>query len=421
MIAGKIIDNDGEPVARALVLALANRYYLHGRRGHIPRGAVPVMSNDLGEYRVGQLPPGKYIICAIPVGFYQPRPPGDQALKPTAEDADATTCYPNVPQMNEATQIEVRDGVEIPATDIRLRRTKTVTVQGRLTGVPASAGSATILNLNTTTSGPLGNVLHPRTMIQNADGRFEFKNVPAGTYILHTLPTGMGNAPYAVKAEIQVGDRPITDLNIPATIPFDLKAKLEAEPGPELKLASVRVILAAADEIIPALAMANANADGDIMLANVVAGRQRVTITGVPGTHYVAEIRAGNQLADGDEIDISSPTESLKIKLASSKSDVSGVVKDDKGNPVPAAYVALIPKPQRAYRFRVARTDQNGVFRLLNVPPGDFRLAAFDTVEIAALESDEFLKPYAAKLKSVTVKDGEPQTHELVVLAGRPD
>jgi len=74
-IAGKVLDSSGEPVNAALVMALASMYYQNGRKARIPRGAVPVIANDLGEYRVGQLPPGKYIICAIPKNYYSPNAP----------------------------------------------------------------------------------------------------------------------------------------------------------------------------------------------------------------------------------------------------------------------------------------------------------------------------------------------------------
>ena len=335
VIAGKILDADNEPVARALVMALANIYYQSGRRARIPRGAIPVISNDLGEYRIGQLPPGRYIVCAIPANFYQPSPEAKES-KPGSQEAAVATCFPNVPQMAEASQLDIKDSTEVTGIDIRLLKTRTVTVQGRITGVPAGGGSVTILNLNTKTAGPMGNAIHPRAYVLTAEGKFEFKNVPPGSYILHSLPTGLGNAPFVVKTNVEIGDQPVTDLQVPAVVPFEIKAKIHAEPGPELKIGSIRVILTPADEISSALAMGTANADGDLTLANLVPGRYRVNLAGLPSSHYVREIRAGDQVAPGDEVDIPTAATVLALSFALGRAEINGVAHNNKANPSPA-------------------------------------------------------------------------------------
>ncbi len=417
VIAGKVFDADNEPAPKALVMALVNIYVQNGRRSRIPRGSVPVMSNDIGEYRIGELPPGKYIVCAIPLAFLQPSTDIKES-KPKTEDANSTTCYPNVPQMNDATVIEIKDASEIPGTDLRLIRTKTVSVQGRIAGVPPGAGTITILNLNTPTSGRMGNAIHPRAIVQTADGRFDFKNVPPGSYILHTLPTGLGNAPFVVKQPLNVGDQPITDLVVQALTPFEVKAKIAAEPGPELKIGSIRVVMTPADDITSALAMGTANADGDLTLANVVPGRYRVAFTGLPPTHYIREIRAGDQVAPGDEFDIPNASTVVSFALAVAKGEINGVAHNDKGEPVAGAHVGLVPDPRRPFRLRVGRTDQNGSFRITAVPPGEYQLLALDSVEQGSLEDDEFLKPLRSKMKKVRVDEGGAQSFQLAVLPG---
>jgi len=416
VIAGKILDADSEPVPRALVMALGN-VYQRGRRIRIPRGTVPVISNDLGEYRIGELPPGKYILCAIPAGLYQPVPDAKKS-KPGSEESIITTCFPNVPQMGDATMLEIKDSSEVTGIDIRLLKTRTVTVQGRITGAPAGGGAVSILNLNTKNSGPMGNAIHPRAFVMSADGAFEFKNVPPGSYILHTLATGLGNAPFVVKASVDIGDQPVTDLQVPAVTPFEIKAKVIAEPGPELKITSIRVILMPADEITHALAMGTPNADGDLTLTNLVPGRHRVNLTGVPSTHYVREIRAGDQAADGDEVEITSPATPLTLSFAVGNAEITGVARTEKGEPAPGAYVGLIPEPRRAFRFRLTRGDQNGMFKLGNLPPGEYRLVALDKIEAGSLEDEEFLKPLLSKMKKVKVEERGTQSQDLIVHSG---
>ncbi len=417
VIAGKILDSDSEPVAKALVMALG-KTYAQGKQIWLPRGSVPVMSNDLGEFRIGQLPPGKFIVCAIPFNWVNPALP-DSATKPATEEAAATTCFPNVPHLTEATALEIKDSTEVPGIDIRLNKTRTVSVQGHVTGLPSSgAGSVTILNLNSKADGPIGNALHPRAIVASADGKFEFRNVPPGSYIIHSLPTGLGNAPYVVKATVEIGDQPITSLDVPAFVPFELKAKITAEPDPDLKLPSIRAILTSADGINASVAMGSANPDGDITISNAVPGRHRIYFQGVPPTHYIAQLRLGDQILSADEVEISSAAAPLSIQIARSKNEVSGLVRDEKGDPTPGAAVALVSDPRRPYRMKFARTDQNGVFKIGGVAPGDYLAISIEPLLDGgnALEDEDYLKPLLSKMKKVKVQDGSSPSVELTVL-----
>lgn len=417
VIAGKVLDSDNEPVSKVLVLALSSMYYQNGKKTRLPRGTLPVMSNDLGEYRVGELPPGKYIVCAIPAGFYQPSTDLKES-KPGAEEISVTTCYPNVGEMNDAAAVEIRDSAEISATDIRLIKARTVTVQGKVTGAPAGSGTITILNLNRKGVGPIGNVLNPRTVVQSADGRFEFKNVPPGSYILHTLPTGLGNMPFVVKAALEIGNQPVTDLTVPALAPFEMKAAIKAEPGPELKLPSLRVVLTPADGVTSSLAMGTADADGKLTLANVVPGRHQLAIAGVPYTHYIKEVRTADQVSEDDTVEISGGEE-LTITLALGKGEINGTVRNEKGEPVSGVTVGLVPDPRKPFRLRMTRTDQSGAYKVPSVAPGEYSLIALESVEAGALDDDEFLGPFRSKMTKVKVEEGASQTINLSLLPQR--
>ncbi|MGJ5817552.1 carboxypeptidase regulatory-like domain-containing protein [Paludibaculum fermentans] len=414
IIAGKIVDNDGEPVAKALVLAM-NNIYANGKKIRLPAGTVPVMSNDLGEYRIGQLPPGKFVVCAVLEGSYQPQlNPKD--VKTGVEESLANTCFPSVPTVAEAQSIEIKDSSEVPGIDIRMSKVKTVTFTGVIDGIPASTSSVTYLSLVPKDAGPIGRAMGPRALLQGADGKFTFKNVPPGAYILQTLPTGLGNVAYVVKSSIEIGDQPIEKVNVQAAAPFEVKGHLVADPSPELKVGSIKIVAVPADDIVATFAMSSAADNGDFVLGNLVAGRYRLALTGMPATHYVKEIKFGEKTLESDEADISNAATPLAIALGLATADVGGVVQNDKGEPVPSVNVGLVPVPKRAFRMRVTRTDQNGAFKLPSVAPGEYAILSLDQLEAGALEDEEFLKPLLSKAKKVTVRESGPQNLELRVI-----
>jgi len=60
VIAGRVLDDESEPVAGVMVLALHSVYW-NGRRQLIPAAdGAQMQTNDLGEYRLSNLPPGRY-------------------------------------------------------------------------------------------------------------------------------------------------------------------------------------------------------------------------------------------------------------------------------------------------------------------------------------------------------------------------
>jgi hypothetical protein len=63
VIAGKIVDIDGDPMANVSISATMTGTVARGaERSRLDYG----MTNDRGEYRIADLRPGKYLISATP-------------------------------------------------------------------------------------------------------------------------------------------------------------------------------------------------------------------------------------------------------------------------------------------------------------------------------------------------------------------
>lgn len=417
VVAGKILNHENEPVGNVVVLA-----WTTGRQGtrdvKIPRGSIPAMSNDLGEYRVSQLPPGKYRVCATPLASIQPSQsaPGTGQMK--AEQIDTTVCYPNAAALDQGTEIEIQDGTELPGVDLRLLHVAAVPVRGTVTGLPAGGSGVTVLALTQKGLGNAGMSYARKTVVDAGSGRFEFKGVVPGQYVVHSLPTGLGAAAFLVKAPLEVKDQPIDNIEVSAVTPFDLKGTVVLPENPPEKLQNTRVVLASEDEIMASVPNAQPGADGTFKLDSLIGGRYRIFVAPLPWQYHIASIRiADREFTDG-MIEVSSGAAQLEVRLAVSEASVSGPLTGADGKPAQGAWAALIPEPRRAFRARAARADQMGVYRLEAVPPGEYQLFCAENLEYDRLEDEEYLKPHLAHGRRIKVEPGSKQSIDLK-LAGK--
>ena len=61
VVTGSVLDGNGEPLAKAAIRLLQYKYYPGGRRLLVAREAI---SDERGEYRIGDLNPGRYYVVA---------------------------------------------------------------------------------------------------------------------------------------------------------------------------------------------------------------------------------------------------------------------------------------------------------------------------------------------------------------------
>jgi protocatechuate 3,4-dioxygenase beta subunit len=85
VISGRVLDDEGEPIPHVQVHAMTYRY-MQGRKQLMPTGNAS--TNDLGEYRIFGLPPGKYFVSANP-----PRQPMMDGAVPSSRNRKRAAGY----------------------------------------------------------------------------------------------------------------------------------------------------------------------------------------------------------------------------------------------------------------------------------------------------------------------------------------
>ena len=190
VISGKVLDQKGEPVTDARVMAL--RRITPPGTSTAPSRLIPApmqgpqQTNDIGEYRVAGLPPGEYFLAASPraLGFAGPGAAsttgnGGGALTPT------TTYYPGTADQAGAQAITVAAGAEVSNIVFTLQSAPAYRVSGMVVdenGAPIA--HAMVMLMNDPRSGMM--FIGPGGNAQTGDdGRFSIGDVTPGAYRLN--------------------------------------------------------------------------------------------------------------------------------------------------------------------------------------------------------------------------------------------
>jgi protocatechuate 3,4-dioxygenase beta subunit len=191
VISGKVLDQKGEPVTDAHVMAL-RRITLPGASTAAPR-VIPTpmqgsqMTNDIGEYRVAGLAPGEYFIAASPrgMGFGGP---GAAATTDKGGGAPTTTTtyYPGTADQAGAQAITVAAGAEVSNIVFTLQSVPAYRVSGIVVdenGAPIA--HAMVMLMNDPRSGMMMFMGPGGNAQAGDDGRFSIGDVTPGAYRLN--------------------------------------------------------------------------------------------------------------------------------------------------------------------------------------------------------------------------------------------
>ena len=137
VVAGRVVDEDGEAVARIAVQVQRERW-IRGQRQLLPLSTDT--TNDLGEYRVAGLPAGRYIVSVTGGRPFAGMMSTPRPAQGAGEMNYVPTFYPNVIDAAQATPIAVGSGQETRGVDFQLRKIGTYRIRGRV--VDPAGGSS---------------------------------------------------------------------------------------------------------------------------------------------------------------------------------------------------------------------------------------------------------------------------------------
>jgi hypothetical protein len=163
--------------------------------------------------------------------------------------------------------------------------------------------------------------------------------------------------------------------------------------------------------------------DGTFLLQNVADDTYRIFLWTLPPDYYLKAATLGpeNVLEKGLSIRRGQDLSRLEVVVSSAGGRIEGQVLTEEELPSTGCIVVLIPEPR--YRgqtalFKSSSTDQFGRFTLRGIPPGEYKLFAWDDIEPGSYQDPDFLRPYEEKGKSVHADAGGRVTIELKLIRG---
>jgi 5-hydroxyisourate hydrolase-like protein (transthyretin family) len=421
VIAGRITDEDGEPVREASVEAFSRSTF----RGKTKmEQAAAAITNDLGEYRVFDLPPGSYFILAS-----TPRNGIDNSMQGAIQQGAnySPTYFPGTTEIARASPIEVKSGDEIPGINIGFALIfpgRTYKVHGHvfnsISGHPDA--NVAVMIVPRGQNNEEGNFDSKNARPDEKTGEFEIEGVPPGEYLVVAV-WFEGNKTHTGTQSVDVIGSDIRDVSISLTRGVDISGRLTFE-GKSAASASPIVVTLSPSEAETQFSTgvdAKVQPDGSFVLSEVGDGSYSINVFSKCSECYLRSAKAnGVDLLDkGVQIDSGNASSSITVVYSSNTANVNGTVTAKDDLPAAGALVVLVPDlatHQKSDHYRSSTTDQYGRFELRGVPPGHYKAFAWEKISEDSYKDPDFLKPFENVAESVDVSENDRKSVQLKLI-----
>jgi len=411
-IAGRIVDELGDPVVGASVSVGFLR--AAGAETQLVSVSRPgSATDDRGEYRVGGLPAGRYYVTVAgsSEGSVIAGAPAEWVRTVVGWDR---TSYFASPSLAGATPIVLGAGEERTGVDFALAPSRPAKLTLSLTDA-AGAPATGIINLFLPGDTP-GSIWANRGVPLS----------PANPRMTPTLEPGewvavaLGSARSIARVKLSSGEEASLTLTLGSGARIAGRVVFDGSTAPPA-FASVRLGVRGVgpDAAVPPPGLSNGpvavNPDGSFEMRGVVGTIELQPASPLRGWMLRA-VRYGDRdlldepltLSGGEDIS------GVQVVFTDQFADLSGTTVNAEGRPSPGCAVALFPAEGRmqfgSRRARLLRADQNGRFRVSDLPEGSYLAAATPEVDAAVWLTEDYLSRLKLLATRVSLTGREKKT-----------
>jgi hypothetical protein len=153
-------------------------------------------------------------------------------------------------------------------------------------------------------------------------------------------------------------------------------------------------------------------ADGTFQVIVLWPGTYLIDVSGLPARAYVKSIRFAGQDVTRAPLDLSTGGGNLDVVLAAKAPGMSGILRNDKGEPQSRATVTAWPKSLNVgsptLGAKSVSTDHNGQFKIADLAPGDYYVAGWEgePLNSSMIQIPALLTYFASEATAVKLADG---------------
>jgi hypothetical protein len=410
VITGKVVDDDGEPLPGVNMQAL--RY--DSSRG--PKSLIPVgnaSTDDRGEYRIFDLPPGRYYLRA----FLRAPSIGPNMKSNIAETGYPLTFYPGGTDPSQASRPEVKPGAETFGIDFRLQKVPVYHIRGK---VENSHGNNSAIQAQMCGGTPISFPNQIGSGLQ-ADGSFDIGGVTAGTYCIN-YSYYENEKGVTAHEMVAISDRSINGLSLTAVPAGDLQGLVQIDGNVTLSTPGQQPLRVDIQPLngIGRFQNTDVKDDGTFVLAGTPPADYLINVSGLPKGSYIKSFEYGEQDISDGVLPMSGAGGPIKIHLASDGGQLNATVLTEKGDPAANMLVTIVPQGRLGNRRdlkRITVSDQNGKLQQSGMAPGEYKVIAMDDNDTSLAQSEDFIAALGTKAASVTIHSGGNESVEVKVVS----
>jgi len=416
-IAGTISDEDGEPVSGVSVQAMA-KVFNQGKAKLESRTSAK--TDDRGNYRLYDLPPGRYYVQAGGKSIM------DMAMSMTQGSAPpapySIVIYPSATRTNDAQAITLQAGAEVAGINMQMRGDYTYKVSGKIMDMRSAKpmAGAVVMVSGEDMMQSMGTPTQTRP-----DGTFHLAPLAPGHYQMMIVdPANATKGGMPLIRGFDVGAADVTNLNINVGPGSVVKGKLKADGGTVPEKSRVSLMPKSGSSPMPG-GFATTNADASFEIENVQPGTYTLQVQAVnPGANpettgfYLRDITVSDQ--DVTETGIVVPeygNVEMSAMLDFRAGRISGNVTDEDGQPLHGAAIVLVSSDAKKREgdryFKRVTSDSKGVYKMPTVIPGDYYLVIWAEDHPGQLQDPDVFQLVEKYAVSVTVQGSALATQDL--------
>ena len=413
IIAGKVLDEDGDPLPGVSVMATQANYQMGTRQMRPVRYA---QTDDRGEYRLFDLPVGRTFLVATIRDNRGPAP-NVRLHAGQPEQAYPATFYPKATGIAAATPTAIVPGAEISGVDFHLHKVPVYHIRGKA----VDAQSREPIHGVSMQASPCGFGLENAGLQRFApiqpDGTFDIAGAVPGQDCLRIQQSQSGHSSFGQQV-VNVAGQDVDDVVVSVTPGSEMSGTLLFESAPPDNFKNFRIFLRPADGsgMTP---NAIVKPDNTFVLPDVFPIPYEMQQLPMPQGFYVKSIQYGERDASDGRINVTAAGTPLTLVLASDSAKVSVSVQAPDGSAASGVIVILAPGGRLALRsdlFRTGYVAPNGSATITGVAPGEYKVFAWADMDQSLARVPEFRKLLEDRAASVTVGPNDNQTVQVQLI-----